>query len=61
MRSDVLITWLIERRRKLKEKKECHLLLNPKDIQGARMAGIKARALQEVLNYIYFLEESNNQ
>ena len=44
--------WLVERRRRLQEKKEHQLQIKPKDIQSARVAGIKARALQEVINYI---------
>lgn len=55
---DATIKWLIERRRKLQEKKEHHLQLNPKDIQGARIASIKARALQEVINYLWGNEDS---
>lgn len=50
--SDTLINWLIERRRKFKEGSEHHLQSNPRDIQSARIAGIKARALQEVINYL---------
>jgi len=49
---DSLKKWLIERRRRLQEKKEHQLLIKPKDIQSARVAGIKARALQEVINHI---------
>ena len=52
--------WLIERRRKLQEKKEVHLQQNPKDIQSARLAGIKARALQEVINYFNSIFEIDN-
>ena len=44
--------WLVERRRRLQEKKEHQLQIKPKDIQSAKAAGIKARALQEVINYI---------
>ena len=49
---DTLMNWLIERRCKLKDKKERQLHLKPKDIQSARIADIKARALQEVINYL---------
>lgn len=49
---DILKNWLIERRRKLQEKKERQLQSDPKDIQSARIFGIKARALQEVINYL---------
>lgn len=47
-----IVRWLIERRRKLQEKKEHQLQLKPKDTQSARIAGVKARALQEVINYL---------
>ena len=47
-----IIDWLIERRRKLQEKK-CRLhQLKPNDIQGEIQCSIKARALQEVINYL---------
>ena len=49
---NTVINWLIERRRNLQKRKERHLQVKPKDIQGVRMAGIKARALQEVINYL---------
>ena len=49
---DTIVNWLIERRRELQKRKERQLQLKPKDIQSARVAGIKARALQEVINYL---------
>lgn len=49
---NTLMNWLIERRRKLQEKKERQLELKPTDIQSVRVFGIKARALQEVINHL---------
>lgn len=47
-----IVEWLVERRRELQERKEQQSHLKPKDIQSVRLAGIKARALQEVISYL---------
>ena len=46
------IEWLIERRRKLKEKQTKQHQLKPRDWQGEISCSIKARAIQEVINYL---------
>lgn len=55
-----IVGWLIVRRQKLQERKERHIALKPHDVQGAMLYGIKARALQEVINYLNSLLEISN-
>jgi len=50
--NNVMVEWLIERRRKLKEKQTQHHQLKPRDIQGEINCSIKARAIQEIINYL---------